>query len=263
MCNKLKVLLLLALILSGCTHYRKDGPPPFPVDVSKIHNAVPRYEPKSRLGNRPVYYVKGERYYVMETSRGYCERGIASWYGMLFHKRSTSSGEKFSTLAMTAAHKSLPLPTYVQVTNLENGKRVIVKVNDRGPFHENRIIDLSFVAAVKLGIFPKGTAMVEVEAIDPRAYWRNRNHKLPRKHITSKPRTFIEMGTFNNRKSAVEMARHMKNMPLPPQVYASRENGHIIYRVCIGPAKSAKHADKLLAILHKKGYLNAEIIIDA
>lgn len=169
----LSCLIFIFLQFSACsTGHRlaKDGPPPFPVDVSKIRDAVPRCEPKSRYGNNPSYVVWGKRYYVMPSSKGYCETGVASWYGMAFHQRKTSSGERFSTLEMTAAHKSLPLPTYVEVTNLENGKTVIVKVNDRGPFYDDRIIDLSYVAAVKLGVFPKGTAKVRVKAIDPTTY---------------------------------------------------------------------------------------------
>ncbi|MBI5448173.1 MAG: septal ring lytic transglycosylase RlpA family protein [Gammaproteobacteria bacterium] len=171
-------LLGIVIQLSGCAgmHRRsKDGPPPFPVDMSKVKECVPKVEPKSRCGNPSSYVVWGKRYYVMDSSEGYCERGIASWYGMAFHQRRTSSGERFDTTTMTAAHKTLPLPTYVEVTNLNNGRRVIVKVNDRGPFCDSRIIDLSYVAAVKLGVYPRGTARVQVRAIDPKEWHCYRN----------------------------------------------------------------------------------------
>lgn len=125
----------------------------------------PRNLPKSRYGNPQTYEVFGKQYRVMDSAEGYAERGGASWYGSKFHGRKTSSGEIYNMYDMTAAHRSLPLPTFVEVTNLENGRMLVVKVNDRGPFHSERIIDLSFAAASKLGILENGTADVEVRAI--------------------------------------------------------------------------------------------------
>ncbi|HEX2548968.1 MAG TPA: septal ring lytic transglycosylase RlpA family protein, partial [Gammaproteobacteria bacterium] len=145
----------------------KDGPPRYNIDVTKIPDAVPKIEPLSKYGNMPAYNVFGKKYYVLSSSKNYKEKGTASWYGTKFHQRNTSSGEPYNMLAMTAAHKSLPLPTYVEVTNLDNGKKIIVKVNDRGPFVGNRIIDLSYAAAKKIGMTGKGTANVEIRAIDP------------------------------------------------------------------------------------------------
>jgi len=176
------LLLLMVLLLSACSHVsRKDGPPNFYVDETRIHNAVPRVEPLSKYGNMPSYCVFGKRYYTLNTSRNYNQVGIASWYGTKFHSRHTSSGEPYNMLAMTAAHKTLPLPTYVEVTNLRNQRKVIVKVNDRGPFESNRLIDLSYVAAKKLGILGHGTARVRVKAIDPRYYRKSILAKMPRK----------------------------------------------------------------------------------
>lgn len=137
--------------------------------ISDIRDAVPRPEVKSASGNPESYEVLGKRYRVLDTSAGYRERGIASWYGEKFHGRRTSSGVPYDMYRMTAAHKTLPLPTYVRVTNLENGRSVVLRVNDRGPFIEGRIIDVSFVAAQKLGLVGPGTARVEVEALDPPA----------------------------------------------------------------------------------------------
>ena len=147
-----------------------DAAPANPRDVSSVQNAVPRTEAPSRYGNPDSYVVYGKRFHTRKSSQGYKEKGGASWYGTKFHGRRTSSGEPYDMYAMTAAHKTLPLPSYVEVTNLENGRKVIVRVNDRGPFHDGRIIDMSYAAAVKLGMLGKGTARVEVRAIDPRTH---------------------------------------------------------------------------------------------
>jgi rare lipoprotein A len=128
---------------------------------------IPKAEPRSRYGNAATYVVRGRRYYTKDDSKGYVERGLASWYGPGFHGRRTSSGERYDMHAMTAAHKTLPLPTYAKVTNLENGQSAVVRINDRGPFHGPRVIDLSRAAAAKLGVLAKGTAEVEVQALDP------------------------------------------------------------------------------------------------
>jgi rare lipoprotein A len=138
--------------------------PPMPATVP---DAVPRIEARARYGNPPFYDVFGKRYYVLSSSVGYWERGVASWYGPGFHKVRTSIGEPYDMYAMTAAHKTLPLPAYVRVTNLQNGRSVVVRVNDRGPFVGNRIIDLSYTAAAKLDMLRNGTAMVDVRTIDP------------------------------------------------------------------------------------------------
>lgn len=145
----------------------KDGPPKNFQDISQIPNAVPKIEPRARYGNHSPYEVLGKTYRVMKSAVGYKQDGIGSWYGEKFAGRKTSSFEPYDPYAMTAAHKSLPLPSYVRVTNLENNREIVVKVNDRGPFHEDRIIDLSYAAAAKLGYMDKGTARVRVEFINP------------------------------------------------------------------------------------------------
>ena len=143
---------------------------PLPAPASQeVPDAVPRVEPRSRSGNPPFYDVFGKRYYVLSTNIGYVERGVASWYGPGFHKVRTSTGDTYDMYAMSAAHKTLPLPAYARVTNLQNGRSVVVRINDRGPFVGNRIIDLSYSAAVKLDMVRNGTAFVEVRSIDPSA----------------------------------------------------------------------------------------------
>ena len=158
-------------VVGGCGIFVPgDGAPRGrPSDVSDVVDAVPRAEPKSRYGNPESYVVHGRRYHVLESARGYRERGIASWYGKKFHGKRTSSGETYDMYAMSAAHRRLPLPTYVAVTHLENQRRIVVRVNDRGPFHGDRLIDLSYAAAVKLGLDRAGTARVEVVALSPAA----------------------------------------------------------------------------------------------
>jgi rare lipoprotein A len=168
----------IALGLSGCfsTPPRTQAPsvtppPPPPAErppsPDSVPDMVPRSEPRSRNGNPPFYDVMGKRYFVLSSSVGYVERGVASWYGPGFHKVRTSTGEPYDMYAMTAAHKTLPLPAYVRVTNLQNGRSIVVRVNDRGPFVGNRIIDLSYTAASKLDMLRNGTAMVEVRSVGP------------------------------------------------------------------------------------------------
>ena len=139
---------------------------------SAIPDAVPRAEPRGRRGNPPFYEVFGKRYYVMAESDGWVERGTASWYGPGFHAASTSLGERYDMYAMTAAHKTLPIPCYAEVTNLRNGRKVVVRINDRGPFVGDRIIDLSYTAAAKLDMLLAGTAPVEVRVLTPGPRWR-------------------------------------------------------------------------------------------
>ncbi len=144
-----------------------DGGPAIPPDISHLIEPVPTGEPPARYGNRSPYTVLGKEYHVLPSAEGYVARGIASWYGNKFHGRATSSLEPYDMYQFTAAHKSLPLPSHVRVTNLENGRSVVVRVNDRGPFHEDRLIDLSYAAAVKLGVHVHGTAPVEIRALQP------------------------------------------------------------------------------------------------
>lgn len=142
-----------------------DGGPASAIDVSGLVEPVPRDEPRARQGNRSPYTVLGKSYKVMDSARGYRERGVASWYGTKFNGRATSSGELYDICQFTAAHKTLPLPSYVRVTNLDNGRSLVVRVNDRGPFHSGRIMDLSYAAAVRLGVDRTGTARVELQSI--------------------------------------------------------------------------------------------------
>ena len=144
-----------------------DSGPSAAIDVSALREPVPRREPRARTGNRSPYTVLGKVYRVLDSPAGYHARGIASWYGTKFNGRATSSGELYDICSFTAAHKTLPLPSYVRVSNLDNGRSLVVRVNDRGPFHDGRVMDLSYAAAVRLGVDRTGTAHVQLDAIDP------------------------------------------------------------------------------------------------
>lgn len=162
------LLIAAVVLLAGCagpTMTQRDGPPASAPDPGSLPEIVPRNEPLSDSGNPESYTVMGQTFAVLDSAQGYAAEGIASWYGTKFHGRRTSSGEPYNMFAMTAAHTTLPLPTYVRVHNLENGRSTVVKVNDRGPFIDDRLIDLSYAAASRLGMQDQGTARVRVEAL--------------------------------------------------------------------------------------------------
>lgn len=217
----------------------QDGAPGKQKEIN-FREPVPTKEPLSRYGNPAEYRVDGKVYQVLTNTHRYKERGVASWYGTKFHKQRTSSGEPYNMYLMSAAHKTLPLPTYVKVTNLTNGKFAIVKVNDRGPFHSERIIDLSYAAALKLGVFPKGTAAVEVEAlVGPKGTGAG-----------EKVRYYIQAGAFAMESSARQLQTkltHLSKEPVEIEHYQQR------YIVRIGPFIDKKAADTLKIKLAHNG----------
>ena len=266
--KRILFILLSCLLLFSCGRLDKviapgDAAPDKQVDVSTIPNAVPKNEPKSRYGNPESYVVFGKRYYVLDSSKNYVEKGIASWYGTKFHGRRTSSGETYDMYAMTAAHKTLPLPTYVQVKNLNNGKYIIVKVNDRGPFHENRIIDLSYTAAIKLDIIKKGTGLVEVRAIDPmRSTKTSLVNENKNKTSTSQDISFyIQVGTFGELENAEILKQKLSSLG-DDLIKISNvvTSGKTLYRVRIGPITDTKLSDPIVAKLSSFGIFKYRIV---
>ena len=258
--------LMLILLAAGCTVrapdiITKDGPPSGPIDISNIPDAVPRAEPRSRYGNPSSYVVNGKRYSVMASNQGYEERGIASWYGSKFHGRRTSSGETYNMYGMTAAHKTLPLPTYARVTNLRNGRSIVVKINDRGPFHDNRIIDLSYTAASKLDILRQGTGLVEVTALNP-------GRQAPPaptavKAAVKNPDLFIQVGAFSKRYNAERLAERLTNSLNRSIRIKQAYNGEgEVFRVQVGPLASVALADTLTQQLAQLGLHGLHVIID-
>lgn len=252
-------ILFLMMMLSSCSHIaKKDGPPNFYVDETKIPNATPKAEPLAKFGNMSAYNVFGKRYYTMKSSKNYEEVGIASWYGTQFHAHRTSSGEPYNMLAMTAAHKTLPLPTYVEVTNLRNHRKIIVKVNDRGPFESNRLIDLSYVAAKKLGMLGKGTAYVKVKSIDPTEHSNTvfiaknirtikTNYQLPIKHRKQQnvQLVYLQVGAFRSKSHAEQLKSKLSSLlDTTVKISHSSDKGKL-YRVKIGPFKDITTVNKM------------------
>lgn len=246
------LVILLMCLLAGCSRIaRQDGPPNFYVDETKVPNAVPKSEPLSKYGNMSSYRVFGKRYYTLRSSRHYNKVGIASWYGTMFHDRKTSCGEPYNMLAMTAAHKTLPLPTYVEVTNLANKRKIIVKVNDRGPFESNRIIDLSYVAAKKLGMLGRGTAMVRVKAIDPSTFGKRVVNKWQPSKAAQM--VYFQVGVFRNKDNAVKLKRRLVSLLHAPVTVSRHAQNKKMYRVQVGPIKDVSTADKIHSRLSDMG----------
>ena len=267
------LLALFGMLLNGCgtrVFEEADGPGDAR-RLSQVSDAVPRVEPLSRGGNPSSYVVFGKRYYPMRDSRGFVQRGIASWYGSKFHGRKTSNGETYDMYRMTAAHTRLPLPTYVEVTNLENGRRAVVRVNDRGPFHGNRVIDLSYAAASRIGMLGKGTALVEIRAIDPR-YWGKPPPRIaaappavsqPTAPGSAEPRIFLQAGAFSDAGNAERLRARLEG-DLARAVRVTPASAPIgrIHRVQVGPLASVEIADEVSEALQTLGIADPMVVID-
>jgi rare lipoprotein A len=233
---------------------QRDHAPAGRPDLDAIPEPVPRHEPLSRYGNRPSYTVLGREYRVLRDPRGYRERGIASWYGAKFHGRSTSSMEPYDMCAFSAAHKTLPLPSYARVTHLGNGRSVVVRVNDRGPFHAGRVIDLSYAAALKLGVYETGTAQVEVEAIVP-------DGAAPAPSHGAQPLVFLQLGAFSERGNAEALERQVRATGEPVRLVQGSERGRRLFRVHAGPFSGAA-VEEAKARLRLRGFPATPIVID-
>jgi rare lipoprotein A len=263
------VALTVALVLGGCGsapskqgggYYLDDGPGDgAPVDIDRIPDAVPRAEPINRATTRP-YTVLGRSYRPYTQHQPYRARGLASWYGTRYHGRKTANGETYDMYAMTAAHTLLPLPSYARVTNLANGRSVVVRVNDRGPFHDERIVDLSYAAAYKLGFINDGRAMVEIEAIIPA------DTSAPTAPVVAMteppPRAgpldagesgiFLQLGAFSALDSAQMFLRKMRSdmVWLGDSMHLYKSGN--LYRVHAGPYASRDTADRDAARVYRE-----------
>jgi rare lipoprotein A len=283
------VLLLSLLVLQGCSLLRRGpeatpkppaGVPKPPRDLASIPDAVPRAEPRSRYGNPETYEVFGKKYRVMKSARGHVERGLASWYGPGFHAERTSSGEPYNMYSMTAAHKTLPIPSYVRVTHLGNGRSIVVRVNDRGPFVGNRIIDLSYTAAYKLGMIGTGTAPVEIRVLQPGDASSGRATaatpvappSAPTPAATPAPSPtqavdtpslgissrFLQTGSFGSRANADAMTRRLAQSGIRNAVIREARIGErVVYRVQVGPLDNAVEADDMVERLRLVGVPDA------
>jgi rare lipoprotein A len=272
-CKKFYLYRSLAMIgvfvfclvqLGGCSIVRNkgefiDGAPDIDIDTSKISDAVPKVEPYHPYGTRD-YVIGGRHYHVLKSSKGYIKRGYASWYGSKFHGNYTSMQERYNLYEMTAASKELPLPSYVQVTNLRNGRKVIVRVNDRGPFHSKRMIDLSYAAAKKLGFVDTGVAPVKVVAIDPRTWGKSvASTKKTKYAIKSKSKkVYLQVGAFSHIENAKQYSTKIAQLTNKP---THIDHSLKMYRVKVGPLACTNQGDKLKQLLENNGF--DKIIITA
>lgn len=292
--------LLLTTLVCACSflprgggYFEDDGPEAHPpADAAAAPDAVPQIEARSRSGNSP-YSVYGVTYRPVADAGGYRERGVASWYGKKFHGRRASSGEAYDMYAMTAAHKTLPLPSYVRVRNLQNGRAVIVRVNDRGPFLNNRLIDLSYAAAARLGILGSGTGVVEVETVGPGETSEPAPAAKPKIEIIpaaaadqgadnppAGARLYLQVGAFTEWDNAASLRERLERAQLRPifiqstLVAAESPNGADaqetdappdqarIYRVRIGPLPSVAEGDRLTELAAQHGVAGAKIVVE-
>ena len=251
------------LLMSGCSRevVRPANPLPLPPpNPAQVPDAAPRTEPRSRNGNRPFYDVLGQRYFVLATAAGYAERGVASWYGPGFHSGRTATGDTYDMYAMTAAHKTLPLPCYAAVTNLSNGLSIVVRINDRGPFVANRLIDLSYVAAAKLDMLKQGTTLVEVRTLEtPTA-------PLPTPVSTAavaKGDLYIQAGAFADQQNANRLLSALRRSGIGPAFMREDDvNGTHFYRVRVGPVPDVAEFDRLVEELRGIGVPDARLALD-
>ncbi|QNI03265.1 septal ring lytic transglycosylase RlpA family protein [Halomonas sp. SH5A2] len=256
-----------------------DAYPLEPPDVSNVPDAVPRDEPLSRAGNRSTYEVWGKTYHVLPNADGYSKQGLASWYGEKFHGYATSNGEIYDMYKMSAAHRSLPLPTYARVTNQRNGQSVIVRVNDRGPFHSDREIDLSYAAAARLDILDEGTGAVRVEAINPEQWQAQRSPNTSRSAPAPDTATasssetpersrdnppgepsgevvYLQIAALGDPQNAQKMRSQLSNA-VPHDVRVNQDDD--IYRVQVGPVAADQESDARKA-LHDAGFTDVFIV---
>jgi len=290
---QLSALLCTSLLLVACSGPAviRDSGPSGPVDVSSIPNAEPRYEVRTRAGNKSPYSVLGKTYRVLPESDGFKERGIASWYGNKFHGRRTSNGEIYNMYGMTAAHKNLPIPSYVKVTNLDNGRSIVVRVNDRGPFHEGRVIDLSYAGASKLDYLKQGTARVEVEALPMAAGYSDvTTHAfstvsaraagvktLPRTAVPEQSQlpaageqaghrlpnnTFLQVGAFSRQLSAQVLQQRVAALTSLPVRLSNSAGAKSLWRVQVGPMNSNLVVMNLRAALESEGLRAGHLVYE-
>ncbi|MAM87270.1 MAG: septal ring lytic transglycosylase RlpA family lipoprotein [unclassified Hahellaceae] len=305
----LPLAVALVLTLVGCSStptsssrysLKQDVEPKGGFDPSNVPPVVPTAEPKSRGGNKSPYTVWGKQYTVLDSAKGYNQTGLASWYGAKFHGHATSNGEIYNMYAFSAAHKNLPLPTFARVTNLKNGRSIVVRVNDRGPFHEDRLIDLSYAAALSLDVVKTGTAPVRVEALLP----QDEVSPLDSLQQATKPATpvpgsalpkaavaqsvqpavaptrpavrstvgegsmFLQIGAFSTRERAQQVKDELQGMlkglvtPQGPDVFIEEiaSAERMLHRVRIGPLESSNELPQFQSRLAKTSYSGTLVI---
>ena len=252
-------LLALALLAAACAQQPQRPEPAAPAPGTGGEN-VPHEEPRARLGNPPFYEVASKRYVVLASAVGYVERGVASWYGPTFHGGRTATGEIYDMNAMTGAHPTLPLPVWVRVTNLQNGRSVVVRLNDRGPFSSNRIIDLSRAAAEQLDMIRAGTAMVEVRSLAGGNVAAQAELPAPPAPV---PRFFAQAGAFAEEANARRLAQRLRDARVGDiAIGETRVDGQRLFRVRVGPVTNVSEFDLLIERLRQAGVEAARLALD-
>ena len=252
MCRR-GLLLVLALV-AACSGpeprvaWEEDGAPGRSLAAAEVRDAVPRPDPLLDAGNTSPYVIDGVEYRVLASAAGYREEGIASWYGTKFHGQRTANGEIYDVYQPTAAHRSLPIPSYVRVTHRGNGRSIVVRVNDRGPFHPDRIIDLSYAAAVRLGMVQTGTAPVHVEVIEIAGV-------DDRRGIQAGDYRYLQLGAFSSADSAAGLRDAVAALvPVPVTVSPVDVDGRRLNRVRLGPVDDGRELLRLREMLQQRGY---------
>ena len=273
------VLLLCAACASSPPRSKsRPQPPPVPPSTAAgdamAADAVPRAEPRSSHGNPPFYDVNGHRYQLLARAEGFTERGVASWYGPDFQGHNTSSGERYDMYGMSAAHRTLPIPCFARITNLVNGRSIVVRINDRGPFVANRIVDLSYSAALRLDIVRTGTAFVELRVVGPEPEGTSAQHSSAQ-HISARAATapnplpaaamYIQIGAFADEHNAQRTIDRLQGAGVAPvlSLTSTAEGGRrVLRRVRVGPIATVAQFDALAARLAGLGYPDAQLASD-
>lgn len=259
--RKFVFLCCVCFYLISCG-VRDGAPSHFGKRPDEIKNAVPANEPLCKSCSN-TYTVLGKTYNVLSSSNGFVEQGDASWYGTKFHGRQTSSGETYDMFAMTAAHKTLPIPTYVEVTHKENGRKIIVKVNDRGPFHDGRIIDLSYAAAKKLGVASTGTGPVEIRAINTSALDLDASSTVLPPSMGGDGKIHVQVAAMSTVNAAEDMASSLRDKKFRSvRVHMLKTDSGKLYRVRIGPIPDTDLAYRVLKELNDIGHNAAQVVVD-
>jgi len=253
--QRLALPVLALLAAAACApEPRRPTPPPASGAGDEVE---PREEPRARLGNPPFYEVAGTRYVVLPSAAGYVERGVASWYGPDFHGGRTATGETYDMNALSGAHPTLPLPTWVRVTNLQNDRSIVIRLNDRGPFSKNRIIDLSRAAAEQLDMIRSGTALVEVQSLAAGSA------PPPATPAATDRRFFAQAGAFAEEDNARRLAGQLRAAGIGDvAVTETRVDGRRLFRVRAGPVGSVGEFDALVERLRQAGVEFARLALD-
>ncbi len=260
----LKKLLVVALVYSliSCGQVKDSAPANYSKRWDEIPDAVPVSVTPSKYGNPNSYEVFGKTYYVKASAAGFQQKGIASWYGNKFHGERTSSGEDYDMYAMTAAHKTLPIPVYVEVTNHDNGRTAIVKVNDRGPFHEGRIIDLSYAAATRLGVAQTGTANVSIRVVaTEQDKNRQRSAAIVESPVSDGDKLYVQVAAYSTEENALQQLGKLQGEGFSDvRLHIESKKGKALYRIRIGPLPSEHVAKQVLGQLKQNNHQNIKIV---